>query len=168
MRPIELQPVAYGTAEHFVDRRAQRLGLDVDQSVLDRADCLLIDTARRLPGGCVEKRGDPLDRPRVLPNQKPVGELVDDAGQPLRAIALHVFRPADDPVVGGNLEKRVDPPAGIAVQVFDFCDLHRGASMKGIGTHTKAKKFAKSILAAGTDWFFTDAFAVKTAIRSSK
>ena len=65
-----------------------------------------------------------LDRPRVLADQEPLGELPDDPGQPLRAVALHIFRPADDPLVGGDLEKRIDPPAGVAVQVFDFDDLH--------------------------------------------
>src|SRR5271154_5680435 len=69
-----------------------------------------------------------LDRPRVLPNEETLGELQDDAGQPLRAIALHIFRPADDALVGGDLQKRVDPPAGVAVQIFDLDDLHRRLS----------------------------------------
>ena len=49
----------------------------------------------------------------------------DDPRQPLRAIALHIFRPADDALVGGDLQKRVDPPAGVAMQIFDLDDLHR-------------------------------------------
>src|SRR5437588_12674163 len=35
-------------------------------------------------------------------------ELLDDAGQALRAVAFHVFRPADDALVGGDLQKRID------------------------------------------------------------
>src|SRR3954470_23934468 len=66
-----------------------------------------------------------LDRARVLSDQKPLGELLNDPGQPLCAVALHIFRPADDALVGADLEKRIDPPAGVAVQVFDLDDLHR-------------------------------------------
>ena len=40
MRPVDLQPVAERAAEQLVDRHAQRLGLDVDQRVLDRGDRL--------------------------------------------------------------------------------------------------------------------------------
>ncbi len=125
MRPIELQAVAHRSAEHLVDRHAQRLGLDVDERVLDRGDRHLVDPAGGLPGRGVEMGAVTLDRPRVLADQEALGELQDDPGQPLRAIALHIFRPADDPLVGGDLEKRIDPPAGIAMQVFDLDDLHR-------------------------------------------
>jgi hypothetical protein len=62
-----------------------------------------------------------LDRPRILSDQKALG----DCAQSLCAIALHVFRPADDSLIGGDLQKRIDPPAGIAMQDFDLDDLHR-------------------------------------------
>ena len=123
MRPVDLQPVADRPAEHLVDRHAERLGLDVDQRVLDRGDRHRVDAAGGLPGRGVEIGRVALDRPRVLPDQ-PLAELADDAGQPLRAIALHVFRPADDALVGGDLQKRIDPPAGVAMQVFDRGDFH--------------------------------------------
>ena len=55
MRPVELQPVAHRAAEQFIDRHAQRLGLDVDERIFDRGDRHLVDAARRLPGRRVEK-----------------------------------------------------------------------------------------------------------------
>src|ERR1051325_8112370 len=60
----------------------------------------------------------------AIASREGVGEALDDAGQPLRAIALHVFRPAGDALVGGDLQKGVDPPAGVAMQVFDLGDFH--------------------------------------------
>ena len=48
MRPVERQAVAHRPAEQLVDRNAQRLGLDVEQRVLDRGHRLLVDAARRL------------------------------------------------------------------------------------------------------------------------
>ena len=125
MRPVEPQSVAHRAAQHLVDRHPQGLGLDVDERVFDRRDRHLVDAARRLPGRRIEPRGDALDRARVVADQRALGELVDDRAQPLRAIALHVFRPADKALVGGDLQKRVDPPAGVAMQVFDLDDLHR-------------------------------------------
>ena len=124
MRPVELQSVAYRAAQHFIDRHAQRLGLDVDERVLDRRNRHLVDAASRLPAGRVEIGAVALDRPRVLADE-PLRHFADDLGQPLRAVAFHVFGPTDDAVVGGDLQKRIDPPAGIAMQVFDFGNLHR-------------------------------------------
>ena len=63
------------------------------------------------------------DRAWILANEA-LGHLADHAGQPLRAVPLHIFRPADKALVGCDLEKRIDPPPGIAMQVFDFDDFH--------------------------------------------
>src|SRR5579862_3782009 len=123
MRPVDLQPVADRAAEQFVDRDAQGLRLDVDERVLDRRDRHLVDAARRLPRRGVERRRDALDRPRVLANEV-LGQFADDRREALRAIALHVFRPADEALVGGDLEERIDPPAGVAVQILYFDDFH--------------------------------------------
>ncbi len=125
MRPIELQAVAHRTAEHLVDRHAQGLGFDVDERVLDRGDRHLVDPAGSLPRRGVEMGAVALDRPRVLSDQEALGELQDDPGQPLRAVALHVFGPPDNALVGGDFEKRIDAPAGVAMQVFDLDDFHR-------------------------------------------
>ena len=125
MRPVQQQPVADRAAEHLVDRHAQCLGLDIDQRILDRGDRHRVDAAGGLPRRGIEIGRVALDRPRVLADQA-LGHLADDAGQPLRAVPLHVFRPADDALVGRDLEKRIDPPAGVAMQVFDLDDFHDG------------------------------------------
>jgi hypothetical protein len=104
VRPVELQPLAYGATEHLIDRHAERLGLDVDQRVLDRTDGLGVEPARRLAGRGVEKSAVALDRPRVLANEA-CAQFLDDRGEALRAIPLHEFRPADDALVGRNLEE---------------------------------------------------------------
>ena len=127
MRPVQQQPVADRAAEHFIDRHAQCLRLDIDQRVLDRGDRHRVDAAGGLPRRRVEIGRVALDRARVLADQA-LGHFPDDPGQPLRAIPLHVFRPADDALVGRDLEKRIDPPPGIAVQVFDLDDFHTGFS----------------------------------------
>jgi hypothetical protein len=125
MRPIKSQPVAHRSTEQLADRYAQCLGLDIDEGIFDRTDCLLIDPARRLSGGGIQKSRDSLDRSWILTDEKPVGELVDDASQPLRAIPFHILRPTDDPLIGGDFEKRIDPPTRVAMQVLDFDDLHQ-------------------------------------------
>jgi hypothetical protein len=124
MRPIDRQTVAQRAAEQFVDRDAERLRLDVDQRILDRRDRHLIDAARRLPRRRIEQSRDRFDRARVAADQKALGETLNDAGQPLRAITLHVFRPPGDALVCGDLQKGIDPPAGVAMQVFDLGDFH--------------------------------------------
>ena len=65
-----------------------------------------------------------VDPVRSLDDIVALGEFLDHAGQPLRAITFHVLRPADDTLVGGDLQKGVDPPAGIAMQVFDLGNFH--------------------------------------------
>ena len=77
----------------------KRLGLEVDQRVLDRGDRLLVDAARRLAGHAVQEGGDLLDRPRVHADQ-PLAQPADDAGQALGAVSLHELRPADQALVG--------------------------------------------------------------------
>jgi hypothetical protein len=124
MRPVERQPVAQRAAQHLVDRNAQRLGLDVDEGVFDGTDRHRVDAACGLPRCRVGDSGDALDRARIGADQIALGELADDARQSLPAIALHIFRPANDAPVGGNFQKRIDPPAGVAVQIFDLGDFH--------------------------------------------
>jgi hypothetical protein len=104
MRPVDLHPVAKGAAEQLVDRYAERLGLDVDQRVLDRADRLGVEPAGRLAGGGVKKVAVFFDRTRVLADEARA-ELLDDRGEALRAVALHEFGPAGDALVGRDLEE---------------------------------------------------------------
>ncbi len=123
MRPVEPQPVAHRAAEQLVHRNAERLCLDVDEGVLDRGDRLLVDAVGGLPGQAVQEGGDLLDWPRIHADQ-PLAQSPDDAAQALGAEILHELRPADQAVVGGDLQEREIPPAGVAVQVLDFGDPH--------------------------------------------
>ena len=129
MRPVERQAVAHLAAEQLVDRHAERLGLDVEQRILDRGHRLLVDAARRLAGDGVLHRHDALDRPRVLADQAG-RHAADHGGEAGAAVAFVVFRPADDPVVGGDLQEREIAPAGVAMQVFDLGNLHGVSSAR--------------------------------------
>src|SRR6185437_3375069 len=123
----ERQALAHRAAEERANRHAQRLGLDVDQRVLDGADGLLVDAAGRLPRHRVERRGDALEGARILADQ-PLAQRADDGGEAAAAIALVIFRPADDAVIGGDLEEREDAPAGVAMQILDPRDAHDPSS----------------------------------------
>ena len=59
----------------------------------------------------------------VQPDQ-PLRHAVDDGGKAATAVGLGVFRPADQPVVGGDLQKRKRAPAGVAMQVLELRDFH--------------------------------------------
>ncbi len=123
MRPVEAQPVAHRATQQLIHRDAERLRLDVHQGVLDGGDRLLVDAVGGLAGQAVQEGGDLLDRPRVHADQ-PLAQPPDDAAQALGAEILHELRPADQAVVGGDLQEREIPPAGVAVQVLDLDDAH--------------------------------------------
>jgi hypothetical protein len=130
MRPVERQAIAYRPAEQCVDRNAQRLGLDVEQGVLDRRHRLLVHTARRLAGDGVLRGHDAFDRPRVLADQA-LRHAPDHGGEARAAVAFVIFRPADQAVIGGDLEERKVTPAGVTVQILDLDDLHGVSSPFG-------------------------------------
>src|SRR5690348_3958747 len=123
MRPVDLQPIAEGAAQHLVYRDAERFRLDVDQRVLDRGDRLGVDAAGGLDRCRVKLLRDPLDRPRVLPDQ-PLAKSFDYRAEAERAVTLHELRPADDALVGADLYKRAYPPPGVAVEGLDLGDFH--------------------------------------------
>src|SRR3546814_15704328 len=54
----------------------------------------------------------------------PLRHLLDDGGDTRRAEALVELAPADDAVLGGQLDEVIVPPAGVAVQRLDLGDLH--------------------------------------------
>jgi hypothetical protein len=62
----------------------------------------------------------------ILPDDPP-GQSLDDGADPGRAEAFVELAPADDTLVGGELQKVVISPAGIAAKNFEFVDLHRNA-----------------------------------------
>ena len=118
MRPVDPEPVAHLAAEQLVARHAERLGLGVEERVLDGAERLGDHAAGAGPGGAVEVGIDAL----VLADR-----LADDArGQPMdhgadagRAEALRELAPADDAAVGGELDEMVVAPARIAAERLD-------------------------------------------------
>src|SRR5688572_7116074 len=121
VRPVEAELIAHWATEHLAYGHAKRLCLYVDERVLDRRDRLLGEATRRLARFCVEVCSDAFDRSRVLADQG-LGKFQYDTGEPLRAVALVVFGPADDPGVRLNLQKREDAPARVRMHVHDACD----------------------------------------------
>jgi hypothetical protein len=55
------------------------------------------------------------------------GEPLDDRTDPGRTEPLVELTPADDAVVGCELQKMVIPPAGVAAKDFQVRDSHRTA-----------------------------------------
>ena len=76
-------------------RHAERLGLGVEQGVLDRAQTLGDDPARRRTGQAIELGINPLVVEDVLADD-PRGEPLDDRADAGRAEALVELAPADD------------------------------------------------------------------------
>ena len=123
MRPVDPDAVADLAAEQLVAGHAQRLGLGVEQGVLDGAQRLGDDAAGSRPRGAVELGIDAL----VLARR-----LADDA-RPSRSITVATPgepKPSSNslqptmPVVGRKLDEMVVAPAGIAGQRFDARDFH--------------------------------------------
>ncbi len=123
MRPVDRDAIADRPAEQRRDRHAVGLAGHVQQRVLDRRDRLLVDAAARLPGDDVQVLGDLFVAAWIAADQHG-GEAADHVGEADRAEALVEFGPADDAVVGGDLEEREHAPAGIGLQRFDAPDLH--------------------------------------------
>ena len=124
MRPVHRDRLARRPAEELVDGDAERLGLEVEQRVLDPGDRLRDDRARALPGGAVEIPVDRLDRSRIAPDDER-REILDDAGEPARrAVRVGDLGPADEPVVRRRLEEDPGAPAGVAVERLERGDLH--------------------------------------------
>ena len=123
MRPVDADAVAHLAAEQLVAGHAQRLGLGVEQRVLDRAQRLRDHAAGGGPRRAIELGKDALvlrrrsGRPRA-PDSRSIDGA--DAG---RAEPLVELAPADDAVVGRQLDEVVVPPAGVAGEDFDACDL---------------------------------------------
>src|SRR5207302_11442933 len=114
-----------GPAEELVDRDPERLGLEVEQRVLDRADRLLRDAARRLATDGVEERDQCLVGARVASDELR-REPVDDRGHARAPEGLVVLAPADEPVVGRDLEEVEVALTGVRVQGLEPGDFHGG------------------------------------------
>jgi hypothetical protein len=86
------------------------LRLDVDESVFDGGDRLLVNAVGGLAGQAVQEGGNFLDRSRIYTNQ-PLTQSPDDATHAFGAEILHELRPADQTVVGGDFQEREITPA---------------------------------------------------------
>ena len=99
VRPVDPDAVAHLAAEQLVARHAERLGLGVEQRVLDGADGLGDDAAGAGPGGAVELGVDALVLAGRLPDHAR-RQALDHRADAGRAEALVELAPADDAVVG--------------------------------------------------------------------
>src|SRR2546428_7751280 len=117
------QPLALGPPEQLVHGNAERRGLRVEQHVLDGGDGLLDHAARRLPAHGVERGDDGLAGARILADHQR-RQAVDGRADADAAEGLVVLAPADDAVIGGELEEVERALAGVGVQVLETRDLH--------------------------------------------
>ena len=122
MRPVDPDAVADLAAEQFVAGHAERLGLDVEQRVLDGAE-----RQRHHAAGGRARRGkqfgvNPLVLERVLADH-PRREPFDRGRDAGRAKTFVVFAPADDAVFGHDLDEVIVAPAGVAGERFDASDV---------------------------------------------
>src|SRR5208282_4707146 len=111
-------------AEQHITRHPEPLGLGVEQGVFDRTEPLTDHAPGCRPGKAVELGIDPLVVEDVL-RDDPRGEPLNDRADPGRTEAFVELAPADDALVGGELQKMVIPPARVTAQDFETRDLHR-------------------------------------------
>jgi hypothetical protein len=123
VRPVEADAVADRPPEQLVDGHAERLGLEVEQGILDGADRLLDHAPAGLATDGVELGDDGLEGPGIATDHLG-GQPVDHRGDAEPAERLVVLAPADQPIVGGELEEVEVALAGIGVQVLHPGDLH--------------------------------------------
>src|SRR5690606_15459941 len=97
-------------------------------SVLDRADRLLDHAPARLAAERIEQSDDRLVSPRVLADDRR-REVLDRGRHALAAERFVVLAPADQPLVGADLEEIEVPMPGIGVQALEPGDLHGLASL---------------------------------------
>ena len=118
MRPVDPDTVADLAAEQFVTGHAQRLGLDVEQRILDGADRQRHDAAGGRPRRGKQFGVDPLVLEGVLADDAR-RKALDRRGHAGSTKALVILAPADDAVLGHDLDEVVIPPAGVAGERFD-------------------------------------------------
>ena len=118
MRPVDPDAVADLAAEQFVAGYSERFCFRVEQRIFDGAERLRHDAAGGGTGRCEQLGIDAFVLKRVLAHH-PRREAPDRGTEPGRTETFVKFTPADDAVLGGELDKVVVPPAGIAGQQFD-------------------------------------------------
>ena len=121
MRPVDPDAVADLAAEQLVAGHAKRLGLGVEQCVLDSAHRQRHDAA-----GSRARRGkqfgiDALVLQRRLADHAR-RQALDHRADAGRAETLVELAPADNAVLGDKLDEVVVAPASVAGQGFDAFD----------------------------------------------
>src|SRR6516225_8863483 len=104
-------------------RYLERLGLGVEQSVLDGPEPLADDPTGGRPGQAIELGIYPLMVEDGL-SDNPPGEPLDDGADPGRTKSLVELAPTDYAVVGRQLQEMIVSPAGVAAKNFQPLDLH--------------------------------------------
>src|SRR5258708_15457488 len=121
MRPVDANFVADLAAEQVVAGYAERLGLDVEQRILDGAE----RQRHHAAGGGARRRKqlgiDSLVLEGVLADD-PCRQPLDRGSDAGRAKPFVEFAPADEAVFGHDLDEMVVPPARVAGQGFDTSD----------------------------------------------
>ncbi len=118
MRPVDPDAVADLASEQLVAGHAQRLRLDVEQRVLDGAERQRHHAARGRSCRRKQFRINPLMLEGVLADHTRA-EPLDRSRHARRAKTLVIFAPADDAVLGHDLDEVVVAPAGVAGERFD-------------------------------------------------
>src|SRR5882757_2519040 len=118
MRPVDANFVADLATEQVVAGHAERLGLDVEQRVLDGAERQRHHAAGGRPRRGEQFRVDPLVLERILADHAR-REAFDRRRHAGRAKTLVIFAPTDDAVFGHDLDEVVVAPTGVAGERFD-------------------------------------------------
>src|SRR5215207_3653550 len=130
VRPVDPDTVADLAAQKLVARDAERLGLGVEKRVLDGAQSQGNDAAGGRPRDRIKLRVDPLVIAHRLTDDAS-RELLDRRADARRAKTFVVLAPADDAVLGGDLDEVVVAEARIGGERLDRpdlgIDLHRDA-----------------------------------------
>ena len=104
MRPIDPDTVSHLAAEQRVARNPERLGLGVEQRILDGAEPFGHNATRGRPGEAIQLGIDPLVVEHRLSDDPP-GEPLDDGADPGRAETLVKLAPADEASSVDSLRK---------------------------------------------------------------
>jgi hypothetical protein len=143
VRPVDGNDVPLLTAKQVVDGHAQGLGFGVQQRVFDGTERLGAQSVRSGSRGGRKSGVEALMVVYLLADQT-VSIPLDDGREPGRPEGLVEFAPADDAVIGDELEKMIVTPSGIAGQRFDPLDYHRPGSSLGAGSLSTASRWLYS------------------------
>src|SRR5215468_237830 len=121
-RPVDRDALAPRPAEQLIDWHAQRLAFDVEAGVENSGGGVLVETARYRARERIERGIKAADRTRVLPDQELTHAL--DRGGDAGASVFPELRPAGKPLIGADLQERIDLPTAIDMKFFELGDLH--------------------------------------------